>query len=39
MSGQQAGLNMVGPKRPYTHLSMFWSDIGPNVSFVSQIYN
>lgn len=33
MSGQLAGLNMTGAKKPYTHLSMFWSDLGPKVAY------
>ncbi len=35
MSGKQAGENMVaqGSKKPYTHQSMFWSDLGPKISY------
>jgi programmed cell death 8 (apoptosis-inducing factor) len=33
VSGRTAGLNMTGAKKPYTHQSMFWSSIGPNISF------
>lgn len=34
-SGRQAGLNMVGAgeSRAYKHQSMFWSDIGSEISF------
>lgn len=33
-SGKTAGLNMIsGDKKPYTHQSMFWSNLGPNVSY------
>lgn len=32
-SGRIAGLNMVGMKKPYIHQSMFWSSIGPEISF------
>lgn len=28
-----AGLNMTGMNKPYTHQSMFWSNIGKDVSF------
>ncbi|KAI8923629.1 hypothetical protein BC831DRAFT_403533 [Entophlyctis helioformis] len=33
MSGRMAGFNMTGAKKPYTHQSMFWSDLGPDVSY------
>lgn len=34
VSGRQAGLNMVrGQAQPYTHQSMFWSDLGPDVGY------
>ncbi|KAH9249793.1 hypothetical protein BASA81_012471 [Batrachochytrium salamandrivorans] len=33
MSGRMAGFNMAGSKKPYTHQSMFWSDLGPNVGY------
>ncbi|KAJ3324288.1 Apoptosis-inducing factor 1, mitochondrial [Boothiomyces sp. JEL0866] len=33
MSGRTAGLNMTGQKKPYDYQSMFWSNIGPKVSF------
>ncbi|TRY63913.1 hypothetical protein TCAL_05593 [Tigriopus californicus] len=34
VSGRQAGLNMVrGLAQPYTHQSMFWSDLGPDVGY------
>ncbi|KAI8907260.1 hypothetical protein EDD86DRAFT_192514 [Gorgonomyces haynaldii] len=32
-SGRLAGLNMVGAKQPYTYQSMFWSNLGPEVSY------
>ncbi|KAJ3332154.1 Apoptosis-inducing factor 1, mitochondrial, partial [Kappamyces sp. JEL0680] len=32
-SGRIAGLNMTGAKTPYTHQSMFWSNVGPEISF------
>lgn len=32
-SGKQAGQNMVGAGKAYTHQSMFWSDLGTDVSF------
>lgn len=32
-SGKQAGQNMVGAGRAYTHQSMFWSDLGTDISF------
>lgn len=32
-SGGMAGRNMVGEGKAYTHQPMFWSDIGPDVSF------
>ncbi|XP_037050553.1 putative apoptosis-inducing factor 1, mitochondrial isoform X2 [Bradysia coprophila] len=33
VSGRLAGENMVGKKKPFTHQSMFWSDLGPNVGY------
>ncbi|KAL2913855.1 hypothetical protein HK105_206589 [Polyrhizophydium stewartii] len=33
MSGRLAGFNMTGAKKPYTHQSMFWSDLGPKVGY------
>jgi programmed cell death 8 (apoptosis-inducing factor) len=33
VSGRLAGENMAGARRPYTHQSMFWSDLGPNVGY------
>ena len=33
MSGKQAGENMVGRKKAYMHQSMFWSDLGPKISY------
>uniref|UniRef100_T1J3Z2 FAD/NAD(P)-binding domain-containing protein n=1 Tax=Strigamia maritima TaxID=126957 RepID=T1J3Z2_STRMM len=33
VSGRLAGLNMTGAKRPYSHQSMFWSDLGPDVGY------
>lgn len=33
VSGRLAGENMTGAKKPYTHQSMFWSDLGPNVGY------
>ncbi|XP_031621810.1 putative apoptosis-inducing factor 1, mitochondrial [Contarinia nasturtii] len=34
VSGRLAGENMLGTnKNPYTHQSMFWSDLGPQVSY------
>ena len=33
VSGKLAGENMTGAKKPYTHQSMFWSDLGPDVGF------
>lgn len=32
-SGRVAGLNMTGSQKAYTHQSMFWSNIGNDVSF------
>lgn len=32
-SGRQAGRNMIGDKKAYTHQPMFWSDLGPDLSF------
>ena len=37
MSGRLAGLNMTGAKKPYTHQSMFWSDLGPAIGYVSAL--
>ncbi len=33
VSGRLAGENMTGANRPYTHQSMFWSDLGPEVGY------
>ncbi|XP_055312517.1 apoptosis-inducing factor 1, mitochondrial-like [Sitodiplosis mosellana] len=33
VSGRLAGENMVGLSKPYTHQSMFWSDLGPRVGY------
>jgi len=33
VSGRLAGENMVGLHKPYTHQSMFWSDLGPKVGY------
>ncbi|KAG9509729.1 Apoptosis-inducing factor 1, mitochondrial, partial [Fragariocoptes setiger] len=33
VSGRLAGQNMVGAGKPYTHQSMFWSDLGPEIAF------
>ena len=33
MSGRLAGENMTGAQKPYTHQSMFWSDLGPDVGY------
>lgn len=32
-SGRLAGQNMIGAGKPYTHLPMFWSDLGSHLSF------
>lgn len=32
-SGRQAGRNMIGDGKAYTHQPMFWSDLGPDLSF------
>lgn len=32
-SGKLAGSNMAGNSKPYTHQSMFWSDLGTDISF------
>lgn len=32
-SGRLAGQNMVGARKAYTHQSMFWSDLGTDISF------
>jgi len=33
VSGRLAGENMTGARKPYTHQSMFWSDLGPDVGY------
>ncbi|KAG8224807.1 hypothetical protein J437_LFUL002252 [Ladona fulva] len=33
VSGRLAGENMAGAANPYTHQSMFWSDLGPEVGY------
>ena len=33
VSGRLAGENMAGANKIYSHQSMFWSDLGPNVGF------
>ncbi|KAJ9072868.1 hypothetical protein DSO57_1022687 [Entomophthora muscae] len=33
LSGRHAGENMVGPKKPYRHQSMFWSDLGSKIGY------
>lgn len=33
VSGRLAGENMVGLRKPYTHQSMFWSDLGPEIGY------
>ncbi|XP_021703282.1 putative apoptosis-inducing factor 1, mitochondrial [Aedes aegypti] len=33
VSGRLAGENMVGLNKPYTHQSMFWSDLGPKIGY------
>jgi len=33
VSGRLAGENMTGAGKPYTHQSMFWSDLGPQVGY------
>lgn len=33
VSGQLAGENMAGEHKRFTHQSMFWSDVGPEVGF------
>ena len=33
VSGQAAGENMAGAHKPYTHQSMFWSDLGPKIGY------
>ena len=33
VSGRLAGENMAGAKKQYTHQSMFWSDLGPDVGY------
>lgn len=32
-SGRQAGQNMLGAHKTYSHQSMFWSDLGSDISF------
>lgn len=33
VSGRLAGENMTGSGKPYSHQSMFWSDLGPDIGF------
>ena len=33
MTGRLAGENMTGKRKAYSHQSMFWSDIGPDIGF------
>jgi len=33
VSGRLAGENMTGASKPYTHQSMLWSDLGPEVGY------
>lgn len=33
LSGITAGTNMTGKSKPFKHQSMFWSDLGPSISF------
>jgi apoptosis-inducing factor 1 len=33
VSGQVAGDNMAGARKPYAHQSMFWSDLGPKIGY------
>ena len=33
VSGRLAGENMTGAGKPYSHQSMFWSDLGPDVGY------
>merc|ERR1712025_978800 len=33
VSGRLAGENMTGSHKAYTHQSMFWSDLGPDVGY------
>ena len=33
MTGRLAGENMTGKRKAYSHQSMFWSDIGPDIAF------
>ncbi|XP_058124094.1 apoptosis-inducing factor 1, mitochondrial [Anopheles ziemanni] len=33
VTGRLAGENMVGLNKPYTQQSMFWSDLGPKISY------
>ena len=33
VSGRLAGENMTGAGKAYSHQSMFWSDLGPQVGY------
>lgn len=33
VSGRLAGENMTGARKSYTHQSMFWSDLGPEIGY------
>ncbi|OAD65434.1 hypothetical protein PHYBLDRAFT_80363 [Phycomyces blakesleeanus NRRL 1555(-)] len=33
LSGRHAGENMIGGSKPFTHQSMFWSDLGPEIGY------
>ena len=33
VSGKLAGYNMAGDRQTFSHQSMFWSDVGPDVGF------
>lgn len=33
VTGRLAGENMTGARKPYSHQSMFWSDLGPDVGY------
>jgi len=33
VSGRLAGENMTGAHKPYSHQSMFWSDLGPHIGY------
>ncbi|KAI7871318.1 apoptosis-inducing factor, mitochondrion-associated, C-term-domain-containing protein [Spinellus fusiger] len=33
LSGRHAGENMMGDAKPFTHQSMFWSDLGPKIGY------